>query len=336
MLVTSACANQSSSPAIPPLPSDCFGAPGGVATLDEPFDPHGQGRELLGVGLLRRNVLVRIDRFDLQTIADRNGQRIKDVHIHTLSHVLQGTIDKGVLRREPADWSGATVVGQAHCLGGGHQLAAIKLTIRALAPRRIGANVQTYDLEVEDRGEMVDACLDSDDLAVAVNGYWDETGAHVIDGRSFSFACTKRDVVTCLDEGYVDDPGDPTRYALFKACTRMLRADYCGNGESHTRTGTFVTIYDNKRIAEDRHLDPLAFEAAWNADGAVCMARPRWPDDRPACSRPIQVCASSVARELDEPASVPLLFNESCLDHPCEVKRTEFSAASPGGAPRGT
>jgi hypothetical protein len=293
-------------------------------------DPHGQGSKLTDTGLTRSNVLVDIDRFDLRRVTDRNGLAIKDVHIDPQSHALRGTVGTGPPSSQPVNWSGATVIGQAHCVGGKRQLAPIKLTIRGPFTRHTRSNLQTYQLEVEDNGKIVNPCSDPDDVVVPVNGYWDDTGAHVIDGRSFSFACTKRDVVTCLDQGYVDDPADPTRYALFKSCTRMLRADYCGTGESHTRTGSFVTMRDNQGIAADDHLEPLAFEAAWNADGAVYMARHRWPDMKPACARPIPECPVGVNRDTGTGAAAPLLFNESCVDHPCRVIVTKTELVTAG------
>ena len=54
-----------------------------------------------------------------------------------------------------------------------------------------------------------------------------------------------------------------------QACTRMARADYCGDGTSHTQDGTWIEYYDklikvkpevgtgylNKRIAINRLMD---------------------------------------------------------------------------------
>lgn len=260
-------------------------------------------------------------------MTDRRGLLIRDAFIDPRTHTLQGKI-RDRISYEPADWSAATLIGQAHCTSLRHrnQVVDVKVRIREVSSKRIGgANVQTYHVELEDRGRVMNACRDPDDVALAVNGYWDETGAHVIDGNSFSLACTERDIATCLDAGYVDDPGDPTSYALFKACTRMLRADYCGNGTSHTADGTFVTIYDNRKIVADDQLPPLVFEAAWSSKGAFCMARPRWANKAPICPTPIPECPPDMSRDTARSlADVPLVFNESCVDHPCTVMRPEF------------
>ena len=62
-------------------------------------------------------------------------------------------------------------------------------------------------------------------------------------------------------------------YAMeHQACTRMIRADYCGDGVSHTENGTEIDVYDKMR---DNKKDPAApnaswfYEATWNEDGAV-------------------------------------------------------------------
>ena len=33
-----------------------------------------------------------------------------------------------------------------------------------------------------------------------------------------------------------------------QACTRLVRADYCGNGVYHTATGTSIDVYDSLNI----------------------------------------------------------------------------------------
>lgn len=60
-----------------------------------------------------------------------------------------------------------------------------------------------------------------------------------------------------------------------RACTRMLRADYCGNGESHSRDGVLIGLYDAFGIRIDAEDWPV--EAEWAADGARCAMRPRVP-----------------------------------------------------------
>jgi hypothetical protein len=62
----------------------------------------------------------------------------------------------------------------------------------------------------------------------------------------------------------------------------MARADYCGNGRSHTHEGTVLDMYDRLGVSERTTVavagfDPAraSFEAAWGPDGATCLARTR-------------------------------------------------------------
>ena len=97
---------------------------------------------------------------------------------------------------------------------------------------------------------------------------------------SFSLTCTSGAVGKCIRMGYkpcaTNDSGNTLR-GHHQACVRMLRADYCGNGDSHTRDGTVVNIFDKLGIQKPDP-EPAAFEAAWGPDGAVCVNKTRIPD----------------------------------------------------------
>jgi hypothetical protein len=60
----------------------------------------------------------------------------------------------------------------------------------------------------------------------------------------------------------------------------MVRADYDGSGDAHTRNGTLIEIWDDLRI-QTKETPPslgLTFEAGWGPNGAVCVARTRYAD----------------------------------------------------------
>ncbi|MEM9492012.1 MAG: ADYC domain-containing protein, partial [Myxococcota bacterium] len=68
-----------------------------------------------------------------------------------------------------------------------------------------------------------------------------------------------------------------------EACTRMVRADYCGDGVAHTENGTKIDIWDNLEgiMDETPNTDPnydstLLYEAQWRPDGAHCIEKTRW------------------------------------------------------------
>ena len=62
--------------------------------------------------------------------------------------------------------------------------------------------------------------------------------------------------------------------------TRMARADYCGDGKSHTKAGTVIDYYDSAGVAARTVQasagwvpDQASFEASWASDGASCLSR---------------------------------------------------------------
>jgi hypothetical protein len=148
-----------------------------------------------------------------------------------------------------------------------------------------------------------------DNLAIAVPGTWDyRVGVAGAGGRSatdgMTLACSTGAIGKCVDQlGYkpwVWRSRDATGWYwdwsswqwqygphlewysladLHQACVRLVRADYCGNGVSHTDDGTEIDVGDN--------LSPLinllgsgrwGFEASWDAGGAMCLAAARYQD----------------------------------------------------------
>ncbi len=135
-------------------------------------------------------------------------------------------------------------------------------------------------------------------MAFAAPGVWSYEegvpggGAHTDSETLFTFACIDGAIGKCIDFGYKPwgsvDLCDqqscwPISLAPFhQACTRLLRADYCGDGRSHTTDGRLVNLYDDAGVEGDtRH---WRFEAEWSADGAVCVDHRRDTDDpAPSC-----------------------------------------------------
>jgi hypothetical protein len=98
-----------------------------------------------------------------------------------------------------------------------------------------------------------------------------------------TIACTNGAIAKCIRLGYKpwkDAPDRPMR-ALHQACTRMIRADYCGDGRTHTKDGTNIDVFDSYGVQRRAETDPAieVFEAAWDADGAVYLNVPRFGDD---------------------------------------------------------
>ncbi len=127
---------------------------------------------------------------------------------------------------------------------------------------------------------------DADGLrrAIPVRGAWDAKGnAVAAPGDATTIACTNGAIAKCIRMGYApwrEAPGRPMK-ALHQACTRMIRADYCGDGRSHTRDGTVIDAFDARGIRTRAEVPghPEVLEAAWGPDGAVWVNVPRGSDD---------------------------------------------------------
>ncbi|HEX3758898.1 MAG TPA: ADYC domain-containing protein [Kofleriaceae bacterium] len=174
-------------------------------------------------------------------------------------------------------------------------VALIQYRITAIQPELAGydptgtGNTFLYTLEqwIDDAGVWQAACpVDTDGRSVAIPlaAVWDEHGDRSESSAMFTLGCTTGVIAKCYRWGYrpwVTGYGDLT--TMHWACTRMARADYCGDGTPHTRNGTMINMWDTlpapgpiqKRAGVLQSLGML-FEAGWNTGGAVCLSRARW------------------------------------------------------------
>jgi hypothetical protein len=90
----------------------------------------------------------------------------------------------------------------------------------------------------------------------------------------FELVCTAGARGKCVRFGYLPWTGEAMR-DVYNACVRMVRADYCGEGEGTARNGTLIDHYDAADIEESAHDPRFEFEAGWTAAGAVCVRRVR-------------------------------------------------------------
>ncbi|PCC70503.1 hypothetical protein SAMN02745121_06578 [Nannocystis exedens] len=105
--------------------------------------------------------------------------------------------------------------------------------------------------------------------------------------------------------GYAPDSPSRTSIPLpaFETATRMVRADYCGDGVSHTDIGNEVTMKDRWGI-NDMSFPGFSTEAVWEAGGAAkCIKQVR--ETGADVSEPfecpdheIPVCSSDVALQI--------------------------------------
>jgi hypothetical protein len=181
---------------------------------------------------------------------------------------------------------------------------SVRLRIDDLQRNRDRANRDTYLYEVsyETDDGWVPLCgvdeVGDPIAAIALEGRWDysegtETGgAHVDDEFAFTFACRGYVIAKCVEAGYkpwrqamVCAPWKGCKWtslaAHHQACTRMLRADYCGDGTSHTVDNVPVNFYDALGVRYDSQR--WLFEAEWDEAGAICAVTERIPGNELRC-----------------------------------------------------
>ncbi len=93
-------------------------------------------------------------------------------------------------------------------------------------------------------------------LGTPQGGAWSDGGRITFAARGFALA-------KCVEMGYAGD--------RHRACVRMLRADYCGDGNSWTANGTLLNVYDNAGIQSRDTAAKWRFEAEWGPHGALCV-----------------------------------------------------------------
>jgi hypothetical protein len=142
--------------------------------------------------------------------------------------------------------------------------------------------IRLYDVSLKIAGEWQHFCRPGPDglaMAFPLAGKWTPTGRHD-DHAGFVLTCTAGAIGKCVRFGYKPWKTTPSGVSLWpyhEACTRMVRADYCGDGRSWTKDGTPIDLYDRLSIQTEDKNDGLEFEAAWSPDGAHCVSHTRIP-----------------------------------------------------------
>ena len=167
----------------------------------------------------------------------------------------------------------------------------VVLRIEALFPHPapIHGDVLLYEVSYATREGWEPLCGIDDEgapiAAIPLEGAWNYGegvpggGEHVPDPFVFTFACQRYVLAKCVEAGYkpwqgvIACPGGVCDVVSLaghhQACTRMMRADYCGDGTSYTFDGTLVNFYDDVGVRMDSETWDL--EAEWAPDGALCL-----------------------------------------------------------------
>lgn len=200
------------------------------------------------------------------------------------------TAENGLLRLETGTQrlTSHDLVGSVLVVPVGHGAQqTLDVRVDAVHDGAVGRDVPLHELSIVARdGTRRGYCaLDARgrNAAYALRGRIDETGHFVPDASSFFFACTSGAVGKCVLWGYDPWAHLPDGRSLavhYNACLRMVRADYLGDGEAHTRDGTRIDVADDVGVRDWTRTGGahLKFEAGWGPRGAVCVSRVRWPD----------------------------------------------------------
>jgi hypothetical protein len=224
-----------------------------------------------------------------------NGLALNGLYLNGL-HLNGVTLSGGVLTAQRPDGSSLTDLTGVEVRAAASDGTPVTLRIDAVAP---GTQADLVRYAVSYRaadGSSEPLCgvgADGPIQALALRGAWDESagtptgGAHVDDADVFTFACEGFALAKCVNMGYAPwrtatecrasgDCHEVPLAPLHQACTRMMRADYCGDGTSTTRDGTLVDVWDALGLQNDE-APSWTFEAEWTANGAACVENTRWP-----------------------------------------------------------
>ncbi len=217
-----------------------------------------------------------------------NGMSLNGMSLNGMS--LNGTQLTGLK-------SGATVSGTA--LVGARMIGTLSngstLSLRINTAQTLAApntDVWAYSVSYAlSGGTWAPLCGSSTTLAVALPGTWNG-GSGVVGGGSwtasstaFTFGCRGTALAKCVELGY--KPWKTVNGVLLRnhhqACTRMIRADYCGDGKAWTQDGTPINVYDNLAIQTDAS-GTFKIDAEWLPTGARCVHLLRdFQSGRPTC-----------------------------------------------------
>ena len=258
-------------------------------------DGHGgDGREATQIGTAVQELRVSNDSVLNGTTVngtELNGWRLNGWRLNGVT--LNDTSFAGVMEGDGAAVSGTDFMG-GEVEGELADGSVVGLRVTAIAAGD-APGLNYYTVEHWDEGTWKNICWNGEQ-AIPLNGHWDEnTGGHTADSARFTFACRGAALAKCAEWGYERwqtrtecDGGDCKQQSLeafHQACTRMVRADYCGDGVPHTENGTSINIWDPLGIQTRELGTGMTLEAEWTAQGAACVKHTRWAnsiDDDPA------------------------------------------------------
>jgi hypothetical protein len=232
-----------------------------------------------------------------------NGIQLKGVALHGAS--INGELNPQKLRLRGGELiahsrRGITLGGEAledaTLVGIRSNNTTIQIRIDDVTPTA-DAEIYEYSVKYFDGLAWSNLCGENNGVpvrALALEGRWDESagtatgGDHINDPNVFTFACKNAVTAKCVGMGYAPwrsitecngaECQTISMRDMHQACTRMMRADYCGDGTPQTQNGTLINVWDNFGIQSRDVATPVNWtnEAEWSPKGATCIQQVRW------------------------------------------------------------
>jgi hypothetical protein len=222
-----------------------------------------------------------------------NGTTLSGVALGSFA-IVNGTALSGTTELGTAvgwqDFIGASMVAVTE------SGAEVNMRIDAITPREDPELLDYVISYKPTKGPWAPACGTTEDgqpiPAIPLTGAWNYQegvpggGSYIANPSPpmFTFACNMSVLEKCASAGYkpwgfaVETKGNQSKVRslrpLHQACTRMMRADYCGDGMPHTVENTRIDIWDALGIEVETQGWDL--EAEWTVNGASCVGHVRY------------------------------------------------------------
>lgn len=200
-----------------------------------------------------------------------DGVSFGNLKVHRSGFVASVEVGDEMVELSGADLIGAQLLFKGTTITDAGEVVATKvlaalIDVEPLDGSTLAHHMVVYDAE---NGGWHDPCPDNGGLGlIPLQGAWDPETGDALGGSQVTLACRGDVLAKCVEWGY--EPWRSNEVAdLHQACTRMARADYCGDGTPMTVDGTKIDVYDSLGIQEQA--TDWRVEAEWGPDGATCV-----------------------------------------------------------------
>ena len=183
-------------------------------------------------------------------------------------------------------------------------------------PKDASGEIMLYSMSEQDpaSGEWRNICLPDREgkrLGFPLSGRFTPDGRYEAEPGRLLITCTGGADGKCVRFGYKpwgEAPDGTPLSEAYKACVRLVRADYAGDGRGTTRNGQPIDIYDSLGVEAPADDSAYEFEAGFDALGTVCVRHVRVKENAtlaeveasnpPLYGRVGEICDEAYARAL--------------------------------------